>query len=120
MARVPGELPPESKANEPVELKTIEEAAAGRAMGGSKYCRVEKIYKVFPPSPRIKVFNPSGENAAAVALLMLNGRAEDEAPKRYTWLGLETVSEKTACVPLCETAMTLPVTRPRGVPGADR
>src|SRR5271169_1865430 len=41
MARVVEELPPESKANEPVEEKTIEAAGAGRAMGGCKACRAE-------------------------------------------------------------------------------
>ena len=33
---------------------------------------------------------------------------------------METVSEKTAMLPFGETAMTLPVARPRGVPAAGR
>ena len=41
MARLEGELPPESKAKAPVDENTIEVAGAGKAMGGCKDCRVE-------------------------------------------------------------------------------
>ncbi len=75
---------------------------------------------MLPPLPRMKVFKASGENAAAVALLMLRAVAAEEPLTTYTWLGVEIVSEKTAALPFCETAMTLPVTRPRGVPGAGK
>ena len=67
---MPAELPPESKANDPLEEKTTEVAGVGKVMGGCKACSVEYTYREFPPLPRINAFNPSGENAAAVALLM--------------------------------------------------
>lgn len=35
----------------------------------------------------------------------------------YTWFGVETVSEKTAMPPFCETPMTLPVMTPNCVRG---
>src|SRR5208283_1642125 len=69
----------------------------------------------------MKASRPSGENAAPVALLMFSGVVDDGAElTTYTWLGVEIVSEKMAMWPLCETARTLPVTRPMGVPGASR
>src|ERR1700693_863469 len=69
----------------------------------------------------MKAFKPSGENAAAVALLMFSAVVDvGLVLTTYTWLGVETVSEKTAMEPLCETSRTLPVTTPRVVPGADK
>lgn len=66
----------------------------------------------------MKAFNPSGENAAAIALLIFNDMVDDEDATRYTRLGVETVSEKMAVPPLEDTARTLPVTNPRVVPCA--
>lgn len=95
----------------------------------------------------MKASNPSGENAAVVALLMFKGMLldvvtvvvvgveeddfedDDEVGEvvvvvvtlaMYTWFGVETVSENTAAPPLCETPITLPVTTPNRVPGAVR
>ncbi|MFY9910579.1 MAG: hypothetical protein WAK56_12105, partial [Candidatus Sulfotelmatobacter sp.] len=38
----------------------------------------------------------------------------------YTWFGVETVSEKIAKPPFCETPISLPVISPNSVPGAGR
>lgn len=73
MARLPIAAPPASKANVPVELKTIDVAGAVNGIDGCNPSSGEYTYKVLPPLPRIKTFNSSGENAAAIALLMFRG-----------------------------------------------
>src|ERR1700686_3286832 len=65
----------------------------------------------------MNAFRPSEEKAAAVAPVILSGtlvvlpQVPVPAPvqvKIYTWFGVSTVSERTATVPLGETARTLP------------
>ena len=66
----------------------------------------------------IKVFKPSGENPAVMAPEIFSGVAVSAAVLELTiktWLGVWTVSEKTAVDPLLETANTFPVTVPSEV-----
>src|ERR1051325_6045000 len=59
----------------------------------------------------IKAFNPSGENAAALAAGML--KAVVLLPlTMYTWFGVCSVSANRGIAPFCDTARIFPVTVP--------